>query len=108
MRDAFEEPVGQEWENEYCVMAAAQWIIWSGQNLFTFFLFLEKTSLDEEKGWKFGSLYTGGGTFLSMERWYFWKRGFASVENSKYGDESKKNASKALDLTGAMDRNMSF
>jgi hypothetical protein len=108
MRDAFEEPVRQEWENEYCVIAAAQWIFWSGQSLFTYFLFPEKTSLDEERAWKFGSLYTSGGGFLSLERWYFWKTGFANVENSKYGDECKMNASKALVLMGAMDRSMAF
>lgn len=104
MRDAFEEPPDEVWEKDYSVMAAAQWILWNGQNLFHHVLY---PMCSDEISWRFGSLYTKGGALLSIDRWCFWRDSFAAIaENDKSSDECKKLSLKAVKLMDAMQENM--
>ncbi|KAF2417660.1 hypothetical protein EJ08DRAFT_71094 [Tothia fuscella] len=106
MRDAFESKQEPKFQIHY-VMAAAQWILWNGQ---MFFDGVVHPMPIEDRSLKFGELYTGGGSQLSIERWHFWKKGFAaaSVDRDDWGDECRMLARKAENLMGAIEQGMTF
>ena len=49
MRDAFEQEHEADWTTEFYIMAAAQWILWNGQNLFKHFLYTGPSTSDDER-----------------------------------------------------------
>lgn len=113
MRDAFEEQPKESWEKEYYIMAAAQWILWNGQGFFKHILHPGYISSSDEGAWRFGDLYASGGgdSLLSLERWRFWKEGFADAaagDEKGYSGECRKLASKAQSLMEAMEKDMTF
>ena len=92
MREAHEEPCTEEGEHRQLVrdeliLAAAQCILWFGQGLFKQVLFPGKVDPHEmTHSLRPGVLFPGEGG-LSLERWRFWRCGFASVMVASVGGE---------------------
>ncbi|KAK3942454.1 hypothetical protein QBC46DRAFT_426230 [Diplogelasinospora grovesii] len=122
MRQAFEKPQ-QAWERKYNVMAAAQWVLWNGQIFFKNILYSPPLSDDDRRSLAFGrrykgsrdkhkgsrDKYKGSRDTLWLDRWHFWKDGFAEVaENGEYGNKCKDLASKARSLMDALEKSMLF
>ncbi len=85
-------------------------IIWNGQAFFgDFFACPGLTVRGDDKALAFRNLYKGSGAFLGLDRWRFWKDGFAvAVSCGEYGEECKLLASKAQNLMGAIEHSMLF
>jgi hypothetical protein len=66
---------------DQCVLAAAQYILWSGHEQFKKIGF--SGDIDEEllRAWKPGSFYHGE-TGFGSERWRFWKAGFKKMRRA--------------------------
>ncbi|KAK2768831.1 hypothetical protein FQN54_000691 [Arachnomyces sp. PD_36] len=94
------------------VLAAAQYILWNGQNLLKQVMyFSNEEALSGAQEFKTGPLYDGRKRhgFYSLDRWRFWKWGFqASAEDSTLNDEARGVAKKAADLMVSLEQNMLF
>jgi len=93
------------------VLAAAQWILWSGQSLFKQVIVTGDVSPRELQFWTPGPLY-GVDSQLSLRRWRFWKDGFSNVafsgekEEKALVQECNKVAAKASQLMDSLERSM--
>jgi hypothetical protein len=114
MRDAFETPAEPtHWSSSFNemrdqqVIAAAQYILWDGQELFKHVLCPD--SIEDTKNWEPGLLYFGDAS-LSLKRWRFWKDGFrkAAGEDSGLSDECRKVSTRAATLMEALEARMIF
>jgi len=99
--------------DEIYVLAGAQWIFWYGQTFFKQVIFPGEVS-DRDLGmWSPGPLYDGK-TYLTMDRWHFWKDGYRAVasggkeEEKGYSQECRSVAAKAAGLMDALEKNMTF
>jgi hypothetical protein len=119
LRWAFEERKrrSEPWEQDYDVMAAAQWIIWNGQALFKAIIYTEGDGDDVKNNgssvahyWQLGDDLKGSPmTPCSIERWRFWKTSFEAVQSDPDAmDECKMVSSRAADLMGSIERSMLF
>jgi hypothetical protein len=114
MRDAFEEPAEPtHWETSFKgmrdqqIIAAAQYILWDGQELFKNVLCPD--SIEDTESRRPGLLYFGDSS-LSLKRWRFWKDGFrkAAGEDSGMSDECRKVSTKAATLMETLEASMLF
>jgi hypothetical protein len=109
MRDALEEDENDDQIYSCLVRSAALWILFSGQNLFVQIVQVPM-SFNTEGGktsTRAGSLYDGPN--FGLERWRFWKKALAvAIERQGSNEECKRLASKAMDLMGAIERNMTL
>jgi hypothetical protein len=109
IRDALEEGENDDQVYSYLVSSAAVWILFSGQNLFVRIVQVPMSvstegELASSRG---GSLFDGHN--LGLERWRFWKKAFAvAIERQGSNEECKRLSSKAMDLMGAIERNMTL
>lgn len=110
MRDAFEtEPQGQL--HQYHVMAAAQWILWDGQEVFKYMANPLPVSDDEARMWRLGERCSSSPVgVVSLARWRLWKEGFkaAAAEGPEGSHESKDLAGRAAGLMDAIEKSLSF
>lgn len=111
MRDAFEtEP--QDDFHQYHVMAAAQWILWDGQEIFKYMANPLRVSDDEARIWRLGERCSSSSVdVISLARWQLWKEGFkaaAAAEGPKCSNESKNLAERAAALMDAIEKSSSF
>ncbi len=111
-REAHEKsPVKEPSIRAAYVLAAAQWIMWSGQSLFKQVIFTGDVSPNDLQCWTPGPLY-GGDSRLSLRRWRFWKDSFSHVafggekEEEAFVQESNKVAAKASQLMDSLERSM--
>ncbi len=95
-------------------MGAAQWILWFGQSLFKRVLFPGEAEIEDlTHSWGPGQLYQGQGG-LSIDRWRFWKKGFASVaagvggEKEWFGAECVRVSAKAAEIMELLEESMTF
>ena len=92
LRDAHENLCKEEGEwrqltRDELMMGAAQWILWFGQSLFKQVLYPGEVDREDlTRAWRPGQLYQGQGD-LSIDRWRFWKEGFASVAAGAGGEK---------------------
>lgn len=100
MRAAFEnrpadEKVPFDGMQEQRIIAAAQHILWGGQDLFKHVICPKDLDESDLRCWEPGPLYEGDATF-SLDRWRFWRRGFeaAAGNTGGFGDEWKNVAEK--------------
>ncbi|KAL2850447.1 hypothetical protein BJX68DRAFT_266656 [Aspergillus pseudodeflectus] len=113
MRSAFEENAGDDPEyfsgmKDQCVLAAAQYILWSGQEQFKRIGFSGDIDEDLLRDWKPGPLYDGKAAF-GLERWRFWKAGFmAAAEDFDLGKEARDVADRAAGLMDALENALLF
>ncbi|GIK03849.1 hypothetical protein Aspvir_007924 [Aspergillus viridinutans] len=114
LRDAFENPAEPiHWSASFKgmrdqqIIAAAQYILWDGQELFKHVLC--PNSMGDTKGWEPGLLYFGDAS-LSLKRWRFWKDRFrkAAGEDSGMSDECRNVSTKAATLMEALEASMIF
>jgi hypothetical protein len=110
MRDAFESRP----EDEKCpfdgiqeqqILAAAQHILWDGQDLFNHVLSPQRLSPEAMQGWHPGPLYTGDHS-LSLDRWQFWRTGFLGAAG--FGGECRDVAARAARMMEAFEQNLLF
>jgi hypothetical protein len=113
MRDAFESRP----EDEKCpfdgiqeqeILAAAQHILWDGQDLFNHVLSPQRLSPEAMQGWHPGPLYTGDHS-LSLDRWRFWRTGFLGAAGTAgFGGECRDVAARAARMMEAFEQNLLF
>lgn len=116
MRDAFEmEPGGdgkdQDQLHLYHVMAAAQWILWDGQELFKHMANPLPVSDVDAQIWRLGDRCTSSSVpVVSLARWQFWKEGFkaAGYEYGQGYHECKDLSGRAAALMDVIEKTMSF
>lgn len=116
MCDAFERGWGSEGEGEsqlhqYHVMAAAQWILWDGQEIFQHMANPLPVSDLAKKMWQLGDCCTPSSMpAVSLARWQFWKERFkaAGAEGGDGSVESKDLAGRAAALMDVIEKSMSF
>lgn len=118
MRDAFEtERVGkskgqrQRQLHDYHVMAAAQWMLWDGQEIYKYMANPLPVSDVDEKTWWLGNCCTPSSMLVvSLARWQFWKEGFkaAGAEGGGRSLECKDLAGRAAALMDFIEKSMSF
>jgi hypothetical protein len=80
MRSAFEgnpedDPEYFPGMKDQCVLAAAQFIMWSDQEQFKRIRFSGDADEDLLRDWKRGPVYAGKAAF-GLERWWFWRLAF--------------------------------
>ncbi|KAL4941679.1 hypothetical protein BDV06DRAFT_222887 [Aspergillus oleicola] len=112
MRDAFEKEPEKVFtfsgEKDQCIIAAAQYILWNGQNLLKATQYNDDTDEDDLRRWNKGDLYDGEAG-LTLRRWRFWKAGFhAARKDSGLGDEASDVARRAASLMEALEGSMLF
>lgn len=114
MRDAFEEePEPQGQFHQYHVMAAAQWILWDGQQIFKYMATPLPVSDDEVRMWRLGDRFSSSDVaVVSVARWQLWKEGFkaaaAASEEGEGSHECKDLAGRAATLMDAIEKSMTF
>lgn len=116
MRDAFEtersgKDDGQGHLHEYHVMAAAQWIIWDGQEIYKYMVNPLPVSDVEAKMWRLGNCCTPSSVpIVSLARWKFWKQGFkaAGAERGEGSYECKDLAGRAAAMMDVIEGSISF
>jgi hypothetical protein len=113
MRQALESSNDVAITRDSWTLAAAQWIVWSGQSLFkqVLYLGLDGTQADLKIATcRPGPLYNGDSTStLSLQRWRFWKEGFRSVALlDGASEECKTVAAKAADMMDTIEDNMDY
>lgn len=109
MRDAFEtEP--QDQFHQYHVMAAAQWILWDGQEIFKYMANPLPVSDDEARIWRLGERCSSSSVdVISLARWQLWKEGFKAAAAADDGShESKDLAERAAGLMDVIEKSLSF
>ncbi|KAI9799107.1 MAG: hypothetical protein M1825_004874 [Sarcosagium campestre] len=97
------------------VMAAALWILLSGQRLFQQVQFLGQIDDDDLRSWRPGPLYSNDDddARLTLQRWRFWRDGFSTVASGEkqgktFSEECRNLALKAADMMDAFEKNMSY
>lgn len=95
------------------IMAAALWIIWYGQTIFTFFIYDEDTKDNIRPVGDIDNIGDTGNVApfgpRSLERWQYWTRKFEEIEAwSGAMDECKKLAAQAARLMHVIEENMVF
>lgn len=94
-----ERPYRDAW-----IMAAAQWIIWDGQNLYRRVVYKgppQGSKLSDD------SFFDVEKTRVTKERWQFWKRGFKNVLGEVgAGGQCKDVAMRAYTLMEALEKCM--
>lgn len=116
MRDAFETEQrggkGQGQLHQCHTMAAAQWILWDGQEIYKYMANPLPVSDDEERMWRLGdSCALSSLPVVSLARWHFWKEGFKAAAAAKGGEgshECKDLAGRAAALMDVIEKSMSF
>lgn len=116
MRDAFEMELGGDGEgkgqlHDYHVMAAAQWILWDGQEIFKHMANPLPVSDVDAQMWRLGDRCTSSSMpVVSLARWQFWKEGFkaAGIEDGEGSHECKDLAGRAAALMDVIEKSMSF
>lgn len=114
MRDAFEEQAEAQGEfHQYHVMAAAQWILLDGQEIFKYMANPLPVAEDEARMWRLGDRYSSSDVaVVSVARWQLWKEGFKAAAGADQGaegsDECKDLAGRAAALMDAIEKSMSF
>lgn len=113
-RDAHETPIEEQGSvRDAYILGAAQWVFWCGQSFFKQILYPGEISTDELRKWSPGPFYSGQ-TFLSLQRWRFWRDSFNAVackekeEENGYSEECKTVAGKAANLMDSLEENMMF
>lgn len=113
MRDAFEvDPREEEFPfsdvQDQKILAAAQFILWSGQYLLKQVMHFTDEELCTLNACKPGPLYYGDRSKpLTLGRWRFWKDGFqASTEDSNLSEECRSVASKVVNLMNSLESGM--
>lgn len=115
MRDAFEKDLGADSQDrelhQYRVMAAAQWILWDGQEIFKYMANpLSDDDLDVD-AWRLEDTDTVPSVpAFSVARWRLWKEGFmaAGAEGGDGSQECRDLAGRAAALMDAIEKSMSF
>jgi hypothetical protein len=109
MREAFRAPTNPRFEGErdQWILAAAQFILWDGTELFKHVL---APDLDDERPSLQPGLLCFSEYRLCLRRWHFWKSGFEkAVEgDSELGEECRRVARKAASLMGAIEECLMF
>lgn len=113
MRDAFEDQVEAQGEfHKYHVMAAAQWMLWDGQEIFKYMANPLPVSEDEARMWRLGDRFSSSDVaVVSVARWQLWKEGFKAAAGAAQGadsDECEDLAERAVALMDAIEKSMSF
>lgn len=116
MRDAFEterggKDEGQGQVHQYHVMAAAQSILWDGQEIFKYMANPLPISDVDARVWRLGDGCTLSSVpVVCLARWQFWKEGFkaAGAEGGEGSREFKDLAGRAAVLMDAIEKSMSF
>lgn len=116
MRDAFETERGGKDEgqgkiHQYHVMAAAQWILWDGQEIFKYMVNPLPISDVDARLWRLGDGCTLSSVpVVSLARWQFWKEGFkaAGAGGGEGSHECKDLAGRAAALMDAIEQSMTF
>ena len=103
-------------EHETLVLAAAQWILWSGQSFYKHLLFPGEAK--DRWGWNPGKLYDGSRDrdVFSLRRWHFWRDGFRAaaegtdlmVDEKGAGREVMEVSRRAAEIMDALEKNMTF
>lgn len=111
MRDAFERSVLQDeryfpgMRDQY-ILAAAQWILWSGHSLFKQILYPDDEFPNGQPIWEPGPLY-GGPPLLSVHRWRFWRDGFkVAAQNHNQSGECRNVSSKVVKMMESIEEAM--
>lgn len=114
MREAFEVDSKKESDwfegiQDQNVLAAAQHILWNGQNLLKQIRYLSDEGLSKKGACKPGPLYYGKSVY-SLDRWHFWKKGFqaSAEETSPFSDECRIVAKKVVGLMDSLEHSMMF
>lgn len=112
MHDVFEmERAGKIGLHQYHVMAAAQCILWDGQEIYKYMVNPLPVSDVDERMWRLGNGCTlSSVAVVSLARWQFWKEGFKAVgaEASEASYECKDLAGRAAALMDVIQKSMSF
>lgn len=93
MRDAFEERDAYYESDEVryaYVLAAAQYVLYRGQDIIQHMACPGVVSDDDKQHWKAGPKYSGPAS-LSPERWCFWRDGFRAAAASEAAPGEVKN-----------------
>lgn len=115
MRDAFETDLGANSRalefHQYHIMAAAQWILWDGQEIFKYMANPLPVSEADARSWRLGDRCTLPSVpVVSLARWRLWKEGFraAGAEGGDGSQECRDLAGRAAALMDAIEKSMSF
>lgn len=113
MKYALEEEVQGDDVGACMIAAASMYILWSGQTIFVQVVQSPaESSPAATKSRSPGPLFTGPA--LGLERWRFWKSGFAAAAGETgagekgSGDQYRVLAGKAADFMDAIERNMTL
>ncbi|KAK2616067.1 hypothetical protein N8I77_002776 [Diaporthe amygdali] len=112
MQDAFEtEPQGQL--HKYHVMAATQWILSDGQDIFKYMANPLPISNNNATIWRLGDRYhyLSSVAVVSLRRWQLWREGFkvtAIIEGGEGSHESRDLAGRATSLMDVIEKSLSF
>ena len=112
MQTAFEKDPEKEYgyfpgiRDQY-ILAAAQWIMWNGQNLFKQLVHIdgEDDSVNGRPSCSTGPLYNGDSK-LSLDRWQFWTNGFSSTVEDDSLNEECRTISKVVRLMDSIRESM--
>ncbi|KAL3476732.1 hypothetical protein BJX99DRAFT_258066 [Aspergillus californicus] len=113
LRSAFEERMEDEEDyfqgmKDQSILAAAQYILWSGNELFKAVSYAGDVEESDQGAWHPGPLYDGDWT-LNLQRWRFWKGGFeAAVQDESLGEEARDVADRAAKLMGVFESTLVF
>ncbi|KAL4959050.1 DUF3632 domain-containing protein [Aspergillus stella-maris] len=110
MRDAFEREPEEVFtfpgKRDQCIIAAAQYVLWNGQNLFTATQYCGDVS--DPRPWSDEGLYRGE-LGQNLQRWRFWKAGFHSAaDDSALGNEARDIARRSASLMEVFEGSMLF
>ena len=112
-RDAF-ETVQPSDKHYVWVLAAAQYILWSGQSVFKYATYSKDVIEEDPRPWDSGPLYDGK-PLMDLDRWRFWKEGFRAVEKSavfvaqdELGKECSDVSRRAAEIMEVLEKSMSF
>ena len=111
MRDAFETTQQGDKLNTL-VLAAAQYILWSGQTMFRYVLYSQNIEKEDLRSWGPGPSYQGTAA-IDLPRWQFWKQGFRDiasreVREGELGNECNDVSRRAAEIMDVLERNISF
>lgn len=100
MRDAFEQILEKEegyfpgMRQQY-ILAAAQWILWSGQSIFKQIIYPDDEHPEGRASWSPGPLYDGE-PLLNLRRWRFWRDGFEKAAGDNCLNEECRGVSRKV------------
>jgi hypothetical protein len=82
LRLAFEEPPNGAKDQLHRARAAACWILHAGEMIVRMVVEPGDVAEADRRAWRKGELYRGRSGY-SLDRWIFWKKGFANVGGSQ-------------------------